>query len=525
MTIRTTSEASTHSGFWILLATILGSSMAFIDGSALNVALDALQKELHATGADLLWVVNAYLLSVAALLLLGGSLGDRFGRKRVFRTGMLIFTASSIVCGLSPSVGILIAARAVQGIGGAFMVPGSLAIISASFPKDRVGQAIGTWSSFSIITTIGGPILGGILASAGLWRAVFFINVPLAVVALYSLTKVSETLDAGAAPHLDYLGTITVALGLAGLTYGAIDLGQTNGIPSGPIPVLALVVGVVALVAFVFIEARSPNPMINLSLFASRTFSGTNLMTFFLYGALSSATVFLALDLIQVQGYPANIAGFTFLPSTLLLATMSSYMGRVVDRIGPRLPLIIGPTIVGIGFILLSLPGITGGPTTYWTTFFPGVMGLGIGMGITVAPLTTAVMGAVSANHAGVASGINNAMARSAQVLAVAIMGAIALTTFSTALGAHTSALTLPEAAQQSLSLEAGKLGNAQVPDTLDVATQASVQEAIKLAFVDTFRRLTYIAAGLAWISALISAVFIERRIQQPAPMPAADAV
>ena len=511
VTAKTVSEQGTPNGFWVLLATILASSMAFIDGTALNVALDALQKDLQATGADLLWVVNAYLLSVASLILLGGSLGDRFGRKRIFRLGILIFTISSMVCGLSPNIQILILARAVQGIGGALMVPGSLAIISATFAKDRVGQAIGTWSSFSTITTIGGPILGGILASHGLWRVVFFINVPLAVVALYSLTKVPETRDASAPARLDYLGTVLVALGLAALTYGAIDLGRNNGIAESPVPLLFLAGGLIAVVAFVIVEARSPNPMVKLSLFGSRTFSGTNLMTLFLYGGLLGATVFLPLNLIQVQGYEAQVAGFTFLPFTLLLAIMSPFMGRVVDRIGPRIPLIVGPAIVGIGFIILSLPGVTAGPNAFWTTYLPGIIGLGIGMGITVAPLTTAVMGAVSSNQAGIASGINNAMARSAQVLAVALLGAVALSTFSTALAARTSTFALPEAAQQALNLEASKLGNAHVPDTLDADTQVNIKQAIQLAFVDTFRRICYIAAVLAWISALISAVLIEK--------------
>ncbi len=392
------------------------------------------------------------------------------------------------------------------------MIPGSLAIISASFPQDRVGQAIGTWSSFSTITTIGGPILGGFFASHGLWRAVFFINVPLAITALYCLTKVPESRDESAYKHLDYPGTILVTLGLAGLTYGAIDLGRTNGIPSSPFTILTLVGGVVALVAFVIVEARSPNPMVKLSLFKSSTFSGTNLMTLFLYGALGGATVFLPLNLIQVQGYDAQIAGFTFLPFAVALIILSPLMGRVVDRIGPRLPLIIGPTIVGIGFILLSLPGITSGPNSYWTTYLPGIIGLGLGMGITVAPLTTAVMGAVPSHEAGVASGINNAVSRSAQVLAVAILGGVALSTFSEALMARTAQLQLPDSARQTLIQQASQFGNTPVPANLDGDTQAHVKESIRLAFVDTYRLIEYIAAGLAWLSAVISAILIKPR-------------
>src|SRR5579859_5408889 len=271
--------------------------MAFIDGSALNVALPALQKDLQATGADLLWVVNGYLLLLASLILIGGSLGDRFGRKQVFRAGIIIFSVSSFVCGISPSIGLLIAARVVQGIGGALMVPGSLAIISATFQGDQKGQAIGIWSAAGTITTIAGPLLGGFLAGAGLWRAVFFINIPLAVLALISLTHVDESRDESASPHLDYAGTVLVILGLAGLTYGALNLSMGGGAAS----VIGLSVGVVALVAFVLVEWRSSHPMVNLALFRSRTFSGTNLMTALLYGALSGALFLFPLNLIQVQ--------------------------------------------------------------------------------------------------------------------------------------------------------------------------------------------------------------------------------
>jgi MFS family permease len=281
--------------------------------------------------------------------------------------------------------------------------------------------------------------------------------------------------------------------------------------------------GVVALVAFVIVEARSPNPMVKLSLFASRTFSGTNLMTLFLYGALSGAFFFFPLNLLQVQGYPANIAGLTFLPFAILLATLSPIMGRVVDRIGPRLPLIIGPAIVGVAFILLSLPGITSGPSTYWTTYFPGIIALGVGMGITVAPLTTAVMGSVSSHQAGIASGINNAVSRSAGVLAIAIFGAIALSTFSGALVSHTESLGLPDSAQQALRQESSKLGNTHVPEGLDADTQANVQQAIRQSFVDTYRLVDYVAAGLAWLSALVSALLVTNPVKQSAALAVAS--
>jgi EmrB/QacA subfamily drug resistance transporter len=495
--------------------------MAFIDGSALNVALDALQRDLGATGAQLLWVVNAYLLSLAALILLGGSLGDHFGRNRIFGIGIAVFALASLVCGLSPTVGILIAARAVQGAGGALMVPGSLAIISANFPADRRGGAIGTWSAFSTLTTIIGPVLGGALASLGLWRFVFFINPPLAALALLCLLRVPETRDEDAPRALDVPGTLCIALGLAGLTFGAIELGQSAPDVPRSAALAALGVGAVALVGFVLVEARSSHPMVPLGLFRSRTFTGTNLMTFFLYGALTGATFFLPLDLIQAQGYNAALAGFVLLPFALCLILLSPLMGRLVDRIGPRLPLTIGPTIVGVGFLLLALPGITAGPRDFWWTFLPGVLCLGVGMGITVTPLTTAVMDAIPSQEAGIASGVNNAVTRSAQVLALASLGGLALVTFSAALQGTVAGLGLPPAAQQSLLAGSGKLGRTPIPPDLDAAAQVAVHHAIQLAFVDAFRVVLLIAAALAFLSAVISWLLVASRLPGQGARPA----
>src|SRR6266540_499832 len=300
-------------GGWVLIATILASSMAFIDGSALNVALPALQADLHATGAQLLWIVNAYLLMLAALILVGGSLGDRLGRKKVFMAGIGLFMLASLACGLAPTVELLIGARVIQGIGGALMIPGSLAIIGASFGAEQRGRAIGTWSAATTLVTIAGPVLGGFLAGAGLWRGVFLINLPLGIAALLVLYfKVSESRDETVDRAIDYLGAILVALGLAGLTYGFISA-PTRGfddIQSAG----ALVVGVGALAAFVVVESRTPHPMLPLRLFRSRTFSGTNLLTLFLYGALSVGIFFLSLNLVQVQGYSQSLAGLAFTP-------------------------------------------------------------------------------------------------------------------------------------------------------------------------------------------------------------------
>ncbi len=503
---------SPNAGRWVLFVTILASSMAFIDSSALNVALPALQNDLGASGAELLWIVNAYSLFLASLLLVGGALGDRFGRKRIYSIGIVLFAVASLACGLALDTSLLIAARAVQGIGGALMVPGSLALISATFPADERGRAIGTWSSFSTITTILGPALGGFLASLGLWRAVFFINIPLAIAALAALQqKVPESRNPQASGRLDYAGAALVTLGLAGLTFGLL---QAPGLGwSDPLVLASLLGGVAALAAFVIVEARSSHPMVQLRLFHSRTFSGTNIMTMFMYAALYGMLFFLPLNLIQIQGYNEVIAGFAGLPTGILLGLFSRWGGGLVDRFGPRLPLTVGPILAGIGFAMLALPGLTRGPADYWITFFPALVVQGLGMVLIVAPLTTAVMGSVSSRQAGVASGINNAVSRAAGVLAVAVFGAIALSSFSATLERRAVPLNLPAQAQSELRAEAAKFGDAQPPTSISSNQQAAVDEQIKLSFVDTFRLLAFIAAGLAWLSAALAWFTIDNRL------------
>jgi EmrB/QacA subfamily drug resistance transporter len=501
-------------GRWVLVSTILASAMAFIDSSALNVALPALQAGLQASGAQLLWVVNGYLLVLAALILVGGSLGDELGRKRVFMTGIGLFLLASLACGLAPTADFLIGARIAEGVGGALMIPGSLAIISAYFGAERRGQAIGTWSSVTTMMTIAGPVLGGLLSNAGLWRGVFLINLPLGAIALTVLyIKVPESRDEESSGKIDYLGAFLAMLGLTGLTYGFIS---APALGFGDLRVAgALAGGVVALTAFVVVEARregSGRAMLPLSLFDSRTFSGTNLMTLFLYGALSVGGFFLSLNLVQAQGYSLAIAGVAFLPAALLLTTLSRWSGKVADRYGARLPLIVGPSLVGVAFVEMALVGITRGPVDYWTTFFPGAVLWGLGMGLTVAPLTTAVMGSVATHHSGTASGVNNAVSRTAGVLAIAVVGAVALFAFATALQERTSALALSTEARAALQAEAGRLGGAEVPAQVAADVADATRLAIKLAFVDAFRVVMAICAGLAWLSAAMAAFLIERR-------------
>ena len=498
-------------GRWVLFSTILGSSMAFIDASALNVALPALQDDLQASGVQLLWIVNAYLLMLAALILIGGSLGDKLGRKKVFMTGISLFMLASLACGFAPTTEFLIGARVVQGIGGAMMIPGSLAIITASFDPDRRGGAIGTWSAATTMVTVAGPVLGGFLADAGLWRGVFLINLPLGITTLLVLYfKVPESRNEEISGQIDYPGAVLATLGLVGLTYGFIslpDLGfgdpRIYGTLSG---------GIVALVTCVVVEARSDHPMMPLHLFKSRTFSGTNLLTLFLYGALSVGTLFLSLNLVQAQGYSQSVAGLADMPFALLLTGLSRSAGRLADRYGPRLPLIVGPSLVGLGFLLMAFVGLTDGPSDYWTTFLPGIMVLGVGMGVTVAPLTTAVMGSVETHYAGTTSGINNAVSRTAGVLAIAIVGSVALCAFAGALATRTIDIDLSNQSRIFLQSAARQLGQASLLAEVAFENVDAVETAIKLAFVDTFRVVMLICAGLAWLSALMAALLVESR-------------
>jgi EmrB/QacA subfamily drug resistance transporter len=501
-------------GPWVLLSTILASSMAFIDGTALNVALPALQAGLQANGVQLLWVVNAYLLMLAALIPIGGSLGDVLGRKRVFAVGISLFMLASLVCGLAPSIEFLIGARLLQGIGSALMIPGSLAIISAYYEPSKRGRAIGTWSAATTIVTVAGPVLGGVLAGAGLWRGVFLINLPLGVIALsVLLAKVPESRNQESSGRIDFPGAALLAIGLAGLTYGFIsapDLGFGH-----PRVLGALAVGLFGMAGFLAVEARSASPMVPLALFSSRTFSGTNLLTFGLYGALSAGMFFLSLDLVQAQSYSLAVAGFAFTPFALILTALSRWAGGLVDKAGPRLPLIIGPAISGGAFLFMAFSGLSDGPSHYWVTFFPGVVLLGVGMGITVAPLTTAVMSSVATHFAGTASGINNAVSRTAGVLAIAVVGAAALSLFSNALRARTTPLDIADAARTALAAEASRLGAAAVPAQVAPEKVGEVQNAIRLAFVDTFKVVMLICAALAWIGAALAGVFVERRLAE----------
>jgi EmrB/QacA subfamily drug resistance transporter len=499
-------QEANSGGLWVLAATILGSSMVFIDGSVVNVALPRMQTDLNATVADMQWVVEGYTLFLAALLLVGGSLGDHYGRKRIYGLGVILFTLASAWCGLAPDALQLIIARSVQGIGGALLVPGSLAIISAYFTGAERGRAIGTWSAFTSITTALGPVLGGFLVENASWRWVFFLNVPIAVAVLASLyTHVPESRDPNATGHLDWRGATLATVGLGGLVYGLVEA-SNQGFDS-PIIIAALAIGVLSLALFLLVEARVSQPMMPLYLFRSSTFTGANLLTLFLYGALAGAFFFLPFNLLQVQGYSATAVGAAFLPFIVLLATLSRWTGGLVGKYGAKLLLVVGPLVSGLGFALFALPGIGG---SYWTTFFPATVVLGLGMAITVAPLTTAVMNAVEVSHSGIASGINNAVSRTAGLIAIAVLGIVAFNVFNSSLDTHLSTLQLPQEVRQSIDTQRDRLAGIELPPNLPAEAATQARTAINESYVDAFRANMLIAAALAAASAISALLFVE---------------
>ena len=415
-----------------LAATILGSSMAFIDGSVVNIALPAIQQALHADAAATQWIVNAYLLLLGALVLVGGSAADRYGRRKVFLVGIALFTAASIACGLSPDVTVLIVSRAVQGLGAALLTPASLAMLGATFDEHERSHAIGIWAGAGALTAAAGPVLGGWLVDQVSWRAIFLLNVPLAVAAAgLAAGFACESRDENAKP-LDWKGAAAVAIGLAAITWGLSAIPASGLHDKAVLGALAL--GAVFLVLFVAIEARSrERAMMPLALYRSRNFSATNTLTLLLYFALGGAMYFLPFGLIRLGHYSATQAGATLLPFALIMGFGASFAGRLADRFGPRPSLTAGPLIAACGLLLLAFADLG---NSFWAGVFPAIGVLAIGTTITVPPLTSTVMGSVGEAHAGIASGVNNAVARIAGLFAVAALGAVLFASFSHQLGA-----------------------------------------------------------------------------------------
>ena len=488
-------------GSWILVTTILGSSIAFVDGTVVAVALPVLQNAFQATVAQVQWIVESYALLLAALLLLGGSLGDRLGRRRVYVIGIGIFAVASAWCGLSTDIHQLIVARAIQGIGGALLIPGSLAIISASFNEEDRGRAIGTWSGFTAITAALGPALGGWLVEHLSWRWAFFINLPLAVVVIGLATlRVPESRNEETGTVLDWPGALLTTLSLGLLVFGLIESSSRGW--NHPAVFGTGLAGLVLLALFVIWEGHSEAPMIPLALFRSSDFSGANAVTFFLYTALGGALFFVPFNLIQVQGYSPTAAGASLLPFILIMFFLSRWTGGLVHRYGSRLPLVVGPTIAALGFALFALPNVGG---SYWDTFFPAACALGLGMAVSVAPLTTTVMGAAGKDKAGVASGINNAVSRVGGLLAVALFGIILAHVFSLQLDDKLSRLDVDHGVRQSISEQKTRLAAITIPSGTPPQVAARIRQGIAESYVHGFRWVMATSAFLSVLSALSS--------------------
>lgn len=456
-------------GRWLLAATVLGSSLAMLDATVVNVALGRIGTDLDAGFAGLQWTLNAYTLTLASFILLGGSLGDRLGRRRIFVFGTVWFAVASLLCGIAPNVELLVLARALQGVGGALLTPGSLAIISASLHPDDRARAIGAWSGLGGLAAAVGPFLGGYLIDVWSWRLIFLINLPLAaVVVVVAVRYVPETVDPEASPRLDLTGCVLGALGLAGLTYALIAVGDSGWTA---LTVVTGAVGVLSLAGFLVVERRSDHPLVPLDLFASLQFTAANLVTFVVYGAMGGLFFLLVLDLQVVVGFSPLVSGTALLPITVLMLFLSSRAGAVAQRIGPRLPMTVGP-LVCAGGVLLMLR--IGRDASYVLDVLPAVTLFGLGLAITVAPLTATVLASAADRHAGVASGVNNAVARAAGLMAVAVLPAIA-----------------------GLSGE-----DYQRPDS----------------FADGFTIVLWICAALLAIGGVLSALTIDRRLHQVEP-------
>src|SRR6267154_612202 len=489
---------------WVLAATVLGSSLAFIDGTVVNVALPAIQTTFHATVVDVQWVVESYGLFLAALILVGGSLGDLLGRRLVFLVGVAIFAVASLGCGVALNIHELILARSILGVGAALLVPASLAIISTSFDGQTRGQAIGTWSGFTAITTAVGPVIGGWLVEHASWRWAFFINLPLAAAVMaISLWRIPESRSAKAG-RIDWAGALLAILGLGGLVNGfleSVNLGWRH-----PLVLSSLLFVFACLIAFGWVEVRATSPMVPLTLFASRSFTGANLLTLLLYAAIGIFFFLFPLNLIQVQAYSATATGAAVLPLILLMFLLSRWSGGLMTRYGPTLPLIVGPLIAALGFALFAVPSVG---RSYWTAFFPAVLVLGFGMAVTVAPLTTVVMSSVDQDRIGAASGINNAVARVAGVLAIAVLGIVMVNAFGARLHSKLANFSLPPEILRDMERNKIKLAGLEPPASLNPTIGAAIRESVREAFVFGFRLIMLICAGLSVASAMAAWLLI----------------
>ncbi len=462
-----------------LWAAILGSGIVFLDGTVVNVALPAIREDLDTGLAAQQWIVEAYLLTLGALLLVGGSLGDLFGRRRVFAAGLAGFGVTSALCAIAPTAELLIAARAIQGVAGALLVPSSLALITATFPGDERGAAIGSWTAWTGMAMVIGPLGGGALVEFASWRWIFAINVPLVLATLAMVRHVPESVDEEAPKQIDYLGAVLVSIGLGGPVFALIE--QPLYGFADPRVWIPMVVGIACLVAFVAHERRTDHPMLPLRLFRSRNFAVGNAATLTIYGGLGAATFFVTIFLQQVAGYGAIAAGLALVPITIVMWLLSRRFGALSDRIGPRLLMGIGPIVGGVGLVWL---GLMGAEVDYWTDVLPGVLVFSLGLSATVAPLTNTVLGAVPQHNAGVASGVNNQIARVASLLAIAVVGAVVAARFDTVLEERVAGTPLAgePAVEEATPLSGGVEGRPELDSAVEDASVSAYRAGMGLA-------------------------------------------
>jgi EmrB/QacA subfamily drug resistance transporter len=491
---------------WVIAAASLGSGMAFLDSTVMNVALPALQAELGASAREVQWSYGAFALVLSALILVGGTLGDRFGRRRLFVVGAAIFGAASLWCALVPDTGLLVVARAVQGLGGAMLIPASLAIVGASFEGKQRARAIGAWGALSGLAMAVGPVLGGLLVEYVSWRAAFLMAPAMAIVAIpIALSHVPESRDPDAR-GLDLGGAILATGGLAGVIYALIE-SSARGFGDSRV-LAALVLGLIALSVFVHVEQHARHPMVPPSLFHSRSFTGANLVTLLFYMALTGSLFFLPFLMMQVHGYSAFVAGSVFLPFVAMALLIGRFSGRISARFGAKVPLIAASLAVAAGLLLFALPGADHG--SYWTSFFPAMVVQGFGMALAITPMTTVALGSVEGEHSGMASGVNNAVARVAGLLAVAVLGGFIYGAFSSSLDTRMEDMDMPGEVRIAMEAAKADLGAAAAPAGVDAGMEAQIERAVDESFVAGFRAVMLASAGLALASALIAALLVE---------------
>ena len=484
----------------VLSIAILSWGIMFLDQTAVNVALPAIQSSLKADFGALQWILDIYLLVLSVLMLIGGVLGDKYGRVRVYIIGMIIFSLASLMCSLAPTIGWLIGGRFLQGVGGSLIAPGGLAIINAMVAPERRGRMLGIWGTFAPLIGVAGPVVGGWLVDNVSWRAVFIINIPLGLIAIILAWRfVPENWNEEMSGQLDWAGVLSLMVGLSGILIGLIE-GPRFGW-SHPLVVTSLITGVLGIVAFIWIEMRVSAPLMPLRLFKIRQFTSVNLLTLIMFAGLGGPFFFLTLNLQQVQGYSASQAGLAIIPTAVSIFLLSRFIGNLSDKYSPRPILIVATLFMMTGFLILSRTGVG---QSYWTAWFPGILIYGLGIAGMVVPLTSMALGALPQRQSGIASGVNNAASRIGQMLSVAVFGGIMINRFGASLKTRSVALNLAPEIQAFLSHQAPNLGEVKPPSGLSIELEQAIQQLIRLAFVDGFRTVMLLSAAMVFISLMI---------------------